>query len=88
MTKNEFISVLQNKTLNELGDWCWKHYETAQKRLEVIERLKKQKASETVRNKCKELREENNKLKARLNRISTLTSTENVAVADPVDADQ
>ena len=80
MTKDEFISVLQNKTLKELGDWCFSWYEKAQNRLDEIERLKKQKASETVKEANKKLREENNKLKAKLNKISSLTS-ENVEQA-------
>ena len=85
MTKDEFISVLQNKTLNELGDWCWKHYETAQKRLEVIERLKKQKASETVKETNKKLRDENNKLKAKIKKITEVAGT---LTTEVVDADQ
>ena len=87
MTKDEFISVLQNKTLKELGDWCCSWYEKAQNRLDEIERLKKQKASGTVKETNKKLREENNKLKAKLNKISTLTSNENVVVAEPVNID-
>ena len=87
MTKDEFISVLQNKTLKELGDWCFSWYEKAQNRLDEIERLKKQKASETVKETNKKLRDEHNKLKAKLNKISTLTSNENVVVAEPVNVD-
>lgn len=86
MTKDEFIGVLHNKTLKELDDWVYNWYKTANDRQEEIERLKKQKASTTVKETNKKLREENNKLKAKLNRISTLTSS-NVVVADEVDAD-
>jgi regulator of replication initiation timing len=86
MTKDEFISVLHNKTLKELDDWAYNWYKTASDRQEEIERLKKQKASETVKETNKKLREENNKLKAKLAKISTLTSS-NVVVADAVDAD-
>jgi cell shape-determining protein MreC len=86
MTKDEFISVLRNKTLKELDDWVYSWYKTASDRQDEIERLKKQKASETVKETNKKLREENNKLKAKLAKISTLTSS-NVVVADVVNAD-
>ena len=86
MTKDEFISVLHNKTLKELDDWAYNWYKSASDRQEEIERLKKQKASETVKETNKKLREENNKLKAKLAKISTLTNS-NVVVADVVDAD-
>jgi regulator of replication initiation timing len=86
MTKEEFISVLHNKTLKELDDWVWNWYKTASDRQDEIERLKKQKASATVKQTNKELREENNKLKAKLARISTITTT-NVVNVPPVDAD-
>lgn len=87
MTKDEFISVLQNKTLKELNDWCFSLYEKYQNKLEEVERLKRQKASETVKETNKQLREENNKLKAKLNKISSLTSGENVVVAEAANAD-
>ena len=86
MTKEEFINVLRNKTLKELDDWAYNWYKTASDRQDEIERLKKQKASETVKETNKKLREENNKLKAKLAKISTLTSS-NVVVADVVNAD-
>ena len=86
MTKDEFINVLRNKTLKELDDWAYNWYKTATERQDEIERLKKQKASETVKETNKKLREENNKLKAKLAKISTLTNS-NVVVADVVDAD-
>ena len=86
MTKDEFISVLHNKTLKELDDWAYNWYKTANDRQDEIERLKKQKASATVKETNKKLREENNKLKAKLAKISTLTSS-NVVVAEEVDAD-
>jgi regulator of replication initiation timing len=86
MTKDEFISVLHNKTLKELDDWAYNWYKTASDRQSEIESLKKQKASETVKETNKKLREENNKLKAKLAKISTLTNS-NVVVADVVDAD-
>jgi cell shape-determining protein MreC len=86
MTKDEFISVLHNKSLKELDDWAYNWYKSASDRQEEIERLKKQKASETVKETNKKLREENNKLKAKLAKISTLTNS-NVVVADVVDAD-
>jgi hypothetical protein len=86
MTKEEFISVLHNKTLKELDDWAWGWYKTASDRQDEIERLKKQKASAMVKQTNKELREENNKLKAKLARISTITTT-NVVNVPPVDAD-
>ena len=86
MTKEEFISVLHNKTLKELDDWAYNWYKTASDRQDEIERLKKQKASATVKQTNKELREENNKLKAKLARISTITTT-NVVNVPPVDAD-
>ena len=86
MTKDEFISVLHNKTLKELDDWAYNWYKSASDRQEEIERLKKQKASGTVKETNKKLREENNKLKAKLAKISTLTNS-NVVVADVVDAD-
>ena len=86
MTKEEFINVLRNKTLKELDDWAYNWYKTASDRQDEIERLKKQKASETVKETNKKLREENNKLKAKLAKISTLTNS-NVVVADVVDAD-
>ena len=72
MTKDEFISVLQNKTLKDLNDWCFSLYEKYQNKLEEVERLKKQKASETVKETNKKLREENKKLKANLLKISAL----------------
>ena len=86
MTKDEFISVLHNKSLKELDDCAYNWYKSASDRQEEIERLKKQKASETVKETNKKLREENNKLKAKLAKISTLTNS-NVVVADVVDAD-
>ena len=86
MTKDEFISVLHNKSLKELDDWAYNWYKSASDRQEEMERLKKQKASETVKETNKKLREENNKLKAKLAKISTLTNS-NVVVADVVDAD-
>ena len=86
MTKEEFISVLHNKTLKELDDWAWSWYKTASDRQDEIERLKKQKASETVKETNKKLREENNKLKAKIAKISTITTT-NVVNVPPVDAD-
>ena len=86
MTKEEFINVLRNKTLKELDDWAYNWYKTASDRQDEIERLKKQKASETVKETNKKLREENNKLKAKLARISTITTT-NVVNVPPVDAD-
>ena len=70
MTKDEFIKVLKNKTLNELEDWAWNWYKTASDRQSEIERLKKQKASETVKKTNKELREENKKLKGIIETIS------------------
>jgi regulator of replication initiation timing len=87
MTKDEFVSVLQNKTLKELNDWCYSLYEKYQNKLEEVERLKRQKASETVKETNKQLREENNKLKAKLNKISSLTGGENVVVAEAANAD-
>ena len=86
MTKDEFISVLHNKTLKELDDYAYNWYKTASDRQEEIERLKKQKASETVKATNKKLREDNNKLKAKLAKISTLTSA-NEVTTDVVDAD-
>ena len=86
MTKEEFINVLRNKTLKELDDWAYNWYKTASDRQDEIERLKKQKASAMVKQTNKELREENNKLKAKLARISTITTT-NVVNVPPVDAD-
>lgn len=86
MTKEEFINVLRNKTLKELDDWAYNWYKTASDRQDEIERLKKQKASETVKETNKKLREENNKLKAKIAKISTITTT-NVVNVPPVDAD-
>ena len=86
MTKEEFISVLHNKTLKELDDWAYNWYKTASDRQSEIESLKKQKASETVKETNKKLREENNKLKAKIAKISTITTT-NVVNVPPVDAD-
>ena len=34
MTKDEFISVLHNKTLKELDDWAYNWYKTASDRQE------------------------------------------------------
>ena len=86
MTKEEFINVLRNKTLKELDDWAYNWYKTASDRQDEIERIKKQKASETVKETNKKLREENNKLKAKIAKISTITTT-NVVNVPPVDAD-
>ena len=86
MTKEEFINVLRNKTLKELDDWAYNWYKTASDRQDEIERLKKQKASATVKETNKKLREENNKLKAKIAKISTITTT-NVVNVPPVDAD-
>jgi regulator of replication initiation timing len=86
MTKEEFINVLRNKTLKELDDWAYNWYKTASDRQDEIERLKKQKASEAVKETNKKLREENNKLKAKIAKISTITTT-NVVNVPPVDAD-
>ena len=86
MTKNEFLKVFHNKTLNELDDYVWNWYKLASDRQDEIERLKKQKASETVKETNKKLREENKKLKAKISKISTLTN-DNVVVAEQVDAD-
>lgn len=86
MTKDEFISVLHNKTLKELDDWAYNWYKTASDRQEEIERLKKQKASGTVKETNKKLREENNKLKSKLSKILALTSNETVTT-EVVDAD-
>jgi regulator of replication initiation timing len=86
MTKEEFINVLRNKTLKELDDWAYNWYKTASDRQDEIERLKKQKASASVKETNKKLREENNKLKAKIAKISTITTT-NVVNVPPVDAD-
>ena len=86
MTKEEFINVLRNKTLKELDDWAYNWYKTASDRQDEIERLKKQKASETVKETNKKLREENNKLKSKLSKILALTSNETVTT-EVVDAD-
>ena len=86
MTKDEFISVLHNKSLKELDDWAYNWYKTASDRQEEIERLKKQKASGTVKETNKKLREENNKLKSKLSKILALTSNETVTT-EVVDAD-
>lgn len=86
MTKEEFINVLRNKTLKELDDWAYNWYKTASDRQDEIERLKKQKASEMVKETNKKLREENNKLKAKIAKISTITTT-NVVNVPQVDAD-
>ena len=86
MTKDEFLSVLHNKTLKELDDYAYNWYKTASDRQEEIERLKKQKASETVKATNKKLREENNKLKSKLSKILALTSNETVTT-EVVDAD-
>ena len=79
MTKDEFLSVLHNKTLKELDDYAYNWYKTASDRQEEIERLKKQKASGTVKETNKKLREENNKLKSKLNRILALTKNDEAA---------
>ena len=86
MTKNDFLDVFHKRTLNELDDWVWNWYKLASERQDEIERLKKQKASETVKETNKKLREENKKLKAKISKISTLTN-DNVVVAAQVDAD-
>ena len=86
MTKEEFINVLRNKTLKELDDWAYNWYKTASDRQDEIERLKKQKESASVKETNKKLREENNKLKAKIAKISTITTT-NVVNVPPVDAD-
>ena len=79
MTKDEFNSVLKNKTLKELEDWCFDWYDKYQKKMEEVERLKKQKASDIVKETNKKLREENNKLKSKLNRILALTKNDEAA---------
>ncbi|MBQ2174695.1 MAG: hypothetical protein II453_06470 [Alphaproteobacteria bacterium] len=85
-SKHDFLETFHNKQLKDLDEWVWNWYKLASDRQEEIERLKKQKASETVKETNKKLREENNKLKAKLAKISTLTSS-NVVVADVVNAD-
>ena len=64
MTKDEFLGVLHNKTLKELDDYVYNWYKTASDRQEEIERLKKQKASETIRESNKQKTKEINELKA------------------------
>lgn len=85
-SKHDFLETFHNKQLKDLDEWVWNWYKLASDRQEEIERLKKQKASETVKETNKKLREANNKLKAKLAKISTLTSS-NVVVADVVNAD-
>ena len=85
-SKHDFLETFHNKQLKDLDEWVWNWYKLASDRQEEIERLKKQKASETVKETNKKLREENNKLTAKLAKISTLTSS-NVVVADVVNAD-
>lgn len=85
-SKHDFLETFHNKQLKDVDEWVWNWYKLASDRQEEIERLKKQKASETVKETNKKLREENNKLKAKLAKISTLTSS-NVVVADVVNAD-
>ena len=85
-SKHDFLETFHNKQLKDVDEWVWNWYKLASDRPEEIERLKKQKASETVKETNKKLREENNKLKAKLAKISTLTSS-NVVVADVVNAD-
>jgi protein subunit release factor A len=72
MTKDEFLGVLHNKTLKELDDYVYNWYKTASDRQEEIERLKKQKASETIRESNKQKTKEINELKAKLKQISAL----------------
>lgn len=85
-SKQDFLETFHRRQLSEIDDWVWNWYKLASDRQDEIERLKKQKASETVKETNKKLREENNKLKAKLAKISTLTSS-NVVVADVADAD-
>ena len=72
MTKDEFLSVLHNKTLKELDDYAYNLYKLASDRQAEIERLKKQKASETIRESNKQKTKEINELKAKLKQISAL----------------
>jgi regulator of replication initiation timing len=85
-SKHDFLETFHNKQLKDLDEWVWNWYKLASDRQEEIERLKKQKASETVKETNKKLREENKKLKAKISKISTLTSAD-VVVAEQVDAD-
>ena len=85
-SKHDFLETFHNKQLKDLDEWVWNWYKLASDRQEEIERLKKQKASETVKETNKKLREENNKLKAKIAKISTITTT-NVVNVPPVDAD-
>ena len=70
----------ESKTANSADD------EVVQELSAEIERLKKQKASGTVKETNKKLREENNKLKSKLSKILALTSNETVTT-EVVDAD-
>ena len=99
-SKHDFLETFHNKQLKDLDECTHCHnklitreerHKILKAKLEVykeseIESLKKQKASETVKETNKKLREANNKLKAKLAKISTLTSS-NVVVADVVNAD-
>ena len=88
MTKDEFIKVLKNKTLNELEDWAWNWYKTASDRQSEIESLKKQKASKTVKETNKTLREENKKLKGIIDTISNKIKPKTEVRAEVVNADE
>ena len=88
MTKDEFIKVLKNKTLNELEDWAWNWYKTASDRQSEIESLKKQKASQTVKETNKKLREENKKLKGIIETISNKINPKTEVRAEVVNADE
>jgi archaellum component FlaC len=71
-SKHDFLETFHNKQLKDLDEWVWNWYKLASDRQEEIERLKKQKASETIRESNKQKTKEINELKAKLKQISAL----------------
>lgn len=84
MQENELKDLIRNKSLKELEEWCWKIYKKSQDQADEIERLKKQKASDTIKKTNAELRKENKNLKARLNKI---LNAANLQVIEAVEAE-
>ena len=67
--KKGLKETLMKKSVNELLDWSVNTWEKYQNKRDEVEKLKKQNASDDVKETSKKLRKENAKLKAQLAQI-------------------
>jgi len=67
--KKGLKETLMKKSVNDLLDWSVNTWEKYQNKRDEVEKLKKQNASDDVKETSKKLRKENAKLKAQLAQI-------------------